>query len=337
MARTRQPSRRQMVAGLLLASAASCLLWPRGADGPRRVLAPVLAPLSHGLTVASLNVRRNLAAWWGGRIDDETARRLLEEHEPLQRQLTKYMDRQLQRQVAAYEQLLAEQQRQLAEASGWSQALRDQFSCLLVPAKVIAAEPTPYQRTRTLGSRQSGVPGDYVTTRALLTNRPTAVPGDMPAVLAATALAGQIVSSGAWTAHMRLVSDPEFRINALVLRAFDAEHPRLIEDLGPEQAEPRRRILEKDDRPVPVNLTGCRDGLVSAAVPAGHAVAAGDLVVTMGDDERLPMAIVIGRVRSVARVADNPRHVTLRIEPEARLQTLQHVYIVLPRTREAAP
>lgn len=336
MARDHTPSRRQVLAGLLVASALSCVLRPHGVEGPRELLAPVLSPVGRVLTLVSLSVRRNATTRSGGPMDDEAARQWLQENEALARQLAEYVAREQQRQTSAEYQYMLDQREQLEQAARWMQAMPKEFPCQLLPARVIAGAPTPFQRTRTLRPQQAGATvGDLVTTRTVLTNRSTALPGT-PAVLSATAVAGRIVSSGAWTAHMQLVTDHDFRINAFVQRVYDPKRPRMLEVGGP-GAQPRVRPLNEKDGPVPVNLSGCGDGLLSAAVSEGHGIRPGDLVLTMGEDDRLPMAIVIGRVRSSEPDAASPRHVRLRVEPETQLATLEDVYIVLPQAREAAP
>jgi hypothetical protein len=322
---------------LLVASAASCLLRPHGVEGPRELLSPVLWPVSRVLSLASLSVRRNATAAWGGPVDDETARQWLQDNEAVQRQLAQYWAKLQERQTASSWQYMLSQQGQLEQAERWMRAMPREFPCLIVPAQVVAGSATPYQRTRALRVRQAGAAvGDYVTTRTVMTNRSTALPG-MPAVLSASAVVGQIVSSGAWTAHLQLVTDPDFHLYGFVQRVFDPRHPRPIEVMDANSGPPRRRSLSEKDGPVSVYLTGCGDGLVSRPLSEGHAIAPGDLVLTMGEDGRLPMAIVIGRVRAVEPVPDSARHVRLKIEPDAQLATLEDVYIVLPQTREVAP
>ncbi len=332
MARTWTPSKRQMLIGLLLASAASSLLWPHGwGDLPRNWLKPLLGPVEASLSIMSLNVKRNAIIWWSGEIDDDTASQWLEKNPALQRQLSRYVDRQLTNQVVDYEQKIAELQRQRDQIAGWAGGLRE-FPCLLLPAKVIAAEPTPYQRLRTLHPRNgSASPGDYVTTRGLMTERATALPGT-PAVLAASSMVGRIISSGAWTAQLQLVTDSDFRINAFVLRMVDAAQPRYIIDTVANQA----KLLKPGDPAILVNLRGCGDGLISAEVPAAHNILPGDQVITTGDDGRLPKRILIGRVRLVEPVAQAPQHVLLHVEPGAQLDMLEDVYIVLPQAREGS-
>jgi hypothetical protein len=323
-----------MLMGLLFASAVSCVFLPHGVQGPRELLAPLLAPVGRVLSVLSLNVRRNASA--GAPLDDETARQFLQDNEALQRQLTQYLVSQNERQAASSHQFWLQEKTRLEQADAWTRAMPREFPCMILPARVVAGPATPYQRTRTLQMKRSSVSvGDFVTTRAILINRSTALPGT-PAVLSSSAVVGRIIESGAWTAHLQLVTDQNFQLKAFVQRVFDPKHPRQIEDIGPGTGQPRSRPLREDDGPVPVNLTGCGDGLISAAVSEGHAIAPGDLVLTMGEDGRLPMAVVVGRVRSCEPVGNSSRHVRLRVEPEAKLDTLENVYIVLPQAREAA-
>jgi cell shape-determining protein MreC len=164
-----------------------------------------------------------------------------------------------------------------------------------------------------------------------LTNHPTAIPVQQ-AVLAGACLAGEIVSSGAWTAHLRLVTDPDFKINAFVYRLYDPGRPRTIEaeELHDGKPVPISRSLRPDDPAVPVNLAGDLTGLISAEVPARHGIRPGDHVRTMGDDIRLPVGVFIGYVLEVTPSAANPKHVRLRVAPALDLQSLRDVYVVVP-------
>jgi hypothetical protein len=335
---TRNLNRSHLLTGLVMLSIVSCLVWPRGFAWPRELLAPVLAPLSDALTYASTSIKGNLRGLTGGAADDETARRMLEEDEPLRQRLSNYVDQTLQRQVLSYEAQLADQQRRLDEMGQWRKYLPPGFPCKLLAAKVIGQGPTPFQREELL-VRKNRLPGgatwaskgDFVTMATILTDRPTAIPGEL-AVLSGSAVVGQIVTSGAWTAHLQLITDPDFKIKAFVYRQYDAAHPRTIEaeEMNDGKSVPTPRSLRPTDPPVPVNLAGNLTGLISAEVPAQHGIRPGDHVRTMGDDVRLPVGVFIGYVRAVTPSPANPKHVRLEVAPASDLQSLRDVYIVVP-------
>jgi len=331
MARARTLTRSHLLKGLVALSVLSCFTSPRGADRPRQLLAPLLAPIGQAGTYVSDAVGRNLNDLLAGDCDDQTARDLLADPR-LRRRLHEAMVQKLQRQVAAYERLVAQQRLQLAELTAARQALGEDFPCKLVPATVIAADAGPYGRARLVRIARRPPPGSAVTTRDVLTNRPTAIP-EAVAALSGSALVGRVDSSGAWTAHVQLISDPDYRTRGLVSRLLYPGRPRQI--TAEQQTSDGRtlfvqRPLAADDPAIPVNLVGNGTGMTSAALPAHHGVEPGDLVVTAGDDDRLPMSIVIGAVETVEPLTDNPKHVRVTVAPAVDLDALRRVYVVLP-------
>ena len=304
-------SKGRALKGLLVLSAISCLLRKQGFDWPRELLAPVLAPLSHAGTYAAGSVQHNVQNLVDGGIDAETARRLTEENQALRRQAIVYQNR------------LAEQAGRLAEMGRWRRELENDFPCMLIPATVIGRGPMSFQHSRLLRPRRRVSSGQFATTRTLMTNWPVAIRGKR-AALGASALVGQIVSSGAWTAHLQLVTDPDFKIQAFVQRLYDPQRPRTI------LQDNVSRPLAENDRPIPVNLAGNVAGMITAEVPARHGIAEGDVVRTMGDDSRLPIGVLIGTVAGVEPVPNNPKHVRLKVAPSAQLESLRDVYVVIP-------
>ena len=335
MGRIPRASRPRVLKGLLVLSAVSCLLRPEGFGWPRETLAPLLAPLSHACTHVAASVKRNVRDLLGREIDERTAQQLLADSPALRRQLMRYVDQARHRQVLFLTAESARLRRRLAEIGRWRHALDDDFPCMLIPATVVGYGPTPYQRSRLLRTRGRAAPGQLVASPTLLTDRPTAILGRR-AVLSASGLAGQIVASGAWTAHMQLVTDPDFKIRAMVKRVIDPGHPRTItvyRDHDGRQV-PVTRELTAEDEQVPVNLAGCITAMVTAELPARHGIAEGDIVRTAGDDTRLPTGVLIGTVTRVRPVPDKAKHVTLEVTPAARLGTLRNVIIVVPQVRE---
>ncbi len=340
----RRVSKRHVLAGVLILSVVSCLARPRGFGWPRELLAPVLAPLSYTGTYVAAGVRRNVHEWAAGEMDEETARRLLAEHPSLRRELLDRVDGRLRQQLHRYEWLLARKDERVARLAGMT-GFRGHFPCMLIPATVIAHSPMPYEAGRLVWPGRRVSEGNLVTTRELLTYRPTAVP-DNRAVLSNTSLVGQIVSSGAWTAHLQLITDPDFQVRAWVERVYDkSKDPadqriiEVIETVGGKLVPARRPLRQRDELWIPVNLRGQGTGrLTTEPLPRRHGIAVGDLVLTTGTgvdpdhgDSRLPEGVMIGRVAEVLPVSDNPQHVRLSIEPEADLEALHEVYIVEPQ------
>ncbi|MFW6154084.1 MAG: rod shape-determining protein MreC [Planctomycetota bacterium] len=326
---------RHVLQGLLVLSVVSCFALPRGLDRPRELFAPLLAPMSHSGIYVCDAIGRNINDLLHDDCDEQAVRAILRANAPLRDHLLGEIDRSLLRRLEACEQLIAAQQKQLDAVSRAREALGGAFPCKLIPGKVIGEGATPWDREALLRTSSRPTPGAPVTTRALLINRPTAVPEGI-AALSESALVGRIVSSGAWTAHLQLITDPDFSARGLIVRLIYPDRERLI---TVEQRDGSRtllvqRPLRMGDAPIPVSLFGDGRGLVTAAVPARHAIEPGDWVITSDRDGWLPMSVRIGTVRAVEPLTDNPKHVALRIEPEANLDALRRVTIVQPLARE---
>lgn len=310
-----------MLTALLGLSAVSCFVFPRGFDRPRQWLAPVLAPLSHSGAYVASTVRRNLAS------DDA-----------LRRAAADQVDAALRRQVIAYERAILEYRSVLGEVAAARDALGESFPCMLLPATVIGGAAGPYDDSRLLRTEGRAGRGQYVTTLELLTGRPTAVP-EQVAALSGAAVVGRVVASGAWTAQLQLLTDRGYRMRAYVWRQVYEGRDRRILIAEPDPVSGatvlRERSLKATDPVVPVNLTGVGDGLLSAEVPVGHAIEPGDVVVTMGDDGRLPMQVTVGYVDRVETPPDSPKHVRLHVAPATDLDALRRVSIVVPLARRA--
>lgn len=315
-------------------SVVSCLIWPRGLTWPRELFAPLLAPLSHATLYATDAVRLNVRDMLGKPMDEAVVRSLLEENPALRDQLSAYLDDELQRQADGMGLWLGELRRQLADLGRWRRAFADDFPCMLYPARVIGAVAEPYSRARLVRPEHRAGPGQFVTTRAVVTNRPTAVLGRR-AVLASGALVGQVVASGAWTAHVQLVTDPDFTLRAEVVRVVYPDRPRTIRKTTAVEGKLIDVPLTADAETVPVSLLGRGDGMASEAVPVRHAIEPGDLVYTTGDELGMPSYVFVGTVTDLQPVANNPKHVRLSIAPGADLESLRDVYIVAPMLTEA--
>jgi hypothetical protein len=294
----------------------------------------VLAPISHAGTYTSASVGRNVREMIGRPIDRESVREILRANPELRREMHQHIDDAMRERMAAYEMQIAGQREQLTALGQWREEFDRDFPCMLMPATVISrGSATPYERSRLLRMRKRTEIDQFVTTRELLTYRPTAPLGE-PAVLSGTAVVGRIRRPGAWTAQLQLITDADFLMQAFVHRTVTPHGNRQVTIAGP-GGVPESRPLRWDDPWVPVDLRGRGDCMATDAVPARHGIEIGDYVLTRGDDRRLPIGVVIGKVAKVHPVPDSPKHVTLEVAPSADLEHLRDVYIVVPRPPEA--
>jgi len=212
--------------------------------------------------------------------------------------------------------------------------------CELVPARVVGTGGLPYTRSRILHtpSRDDIIPGEPVATRLLLTDLSKALPCQpehLFAVVTGSALVGRIVSAGAYTARLQLLSDRDFQMAGRIRRVIDPSRPRMV--TVTEGAAAEVTLTPENNRQIEVIARGDgADGLIVEHVKAYHNVRPGDLLVTSGDDRVLPTEINVGQVTEVRPEAKEPHRVTLRVRPHADLGTLRDVFIVVP-LGDAAP
>jgi len=316
-----------VVAILLVASAALYLLGPGVAGRLRGLAEVVLVPLGDpgmGVT-AAFNSR-----WGGVRINGgevvspERIRNLIRQNQVLRSQLEA---------LDAKYRALEQQRRELDELyDRWSG-----FECALIPARVVADEPLPFGSSRILnkGARSGVHPGAAVTTRRLLTDRSKALPPGL-AVVTSTALVGRIVTSGAFTSRVQLVTDRGFRMHARVRRIVDEAHPRKV------MRKDRTSLVTLTEQLAAAELIDVElrgdgaGGLIAEDVDEGHKIRPGDWLVTVREDPLLQIQIRIGTIRDVQLEPSNPHFVTLRGEPFMDLDALRSVYIVVPLADRAA-
>lgn len=327
-------TKRNLITALLVLSAGSCLLLPRGLAWPRNLLGAVLAPLNYGGTYAAMNLSENARLLMTGQVSGERAREILRNNPGLRDQLAGALGEDLRRQVAASEQMIVQQRRRISELAGWRMVMDESgFPCLLVPAAVLAGDLTPYHHLRMVQTDRPVAPDAAVTTVAVATGAETALfPG--LAALSRSALVGRVIEAGPWIARLRTVLDAEFRIEAVVAR--DPNNPREIQvdEFDTEQGRLIRAVrpLRASDRPITVSLEGRGlDTMTTKPVPAHHGILAGDEVFTAPQDSSLPFGLLIGRVVEVLPEPDDSNHVTLVVAPAAELNDLREVYIVLPK------
>jgi cell shape-determining protein MreC len=210
----------------------------------------------------------------------------------------------------------------------------DGFECELIAARVVAADSLGYGKGRLVDQgRRSGVAvGDVVTTRQLLTDRTKALPEGLVAITS-SALVGRVLSSGAFTARLQLLTDRGYILHAHLLRQIHEAPPRqiMVSDGGAAQLQP---LSPENNLPIDVLARGDGDGgLVIRDVRADHNILPGDWLVTRHTDPELPVQIRVGEVVSADTQDENPHFVTVHVRPWADLATLQEVYLLIPRGR----
>ena len=315
-------SKRHWIAALLALSVISCLLEPQRLQWPRSLFSPVLAPLSHVGTAMASRMGNNLRGMVGGPASQADVDRVQSENKALRNR------------GDSFAMEIIALRKQLAEVGGWRDYFKSQnFSCQIIPATVIGGDATAYHKSWLLRPSGKTAPGALVTSRGLMVDQPTGLPTPV-AVLSSTAVAGRIIESGAWTARMQTILDSDFSTDACVVRIIDDSRPRYVEvdEMVKGLKVPQARQLRPEDPLIPISIRGQgTDRMISAEVPAQHAIVAGDWVVTARNMGLLPANILIGRVTRLLPVAKNPNYVRLEVAPEVSIDSLRDVYIVMPQ------
>lgn len=200
-----------------------------------------------------------------------------------------------------------------------------EFPWELVPARVVGADSLTYGQTRVvkIAGTNAGAGSRRVLT--VLTDRSTALPPGW-ATVTASALVGEVIESGTFTARIRLVADRGFSTDAMIRRVIDGRTITVTK--GPAAMT---KLTAQTDAPIPVTVRGDGGGgLIVEDVKADHNVKPGDSVVTWRDSVFLPAEVPIGRVSSVVDQPDKPGFVTVHAAPLANLNALREVYIVVP-------
>ncbi|MFP6764342.1 MAG: rod shape-determining protein MreC, partial [Planctomycetaceae bacterium] len=124
------------------------------------------------------------------------------------------------------------------------------------------------------------------------------------AVFAGRCIVGRVARAGRWTSSLQLISDPQFRAKAIVLRQNSGAFSRevLIEGVG---------------------NGNCR--LVS--VPSTELIEVDSLVYAVPGDRGIEVPMLFGRVTS-ANLAPGSLHWQITVTPEIDVAALRHVEIV---------
>jgi len=288
----------------------------------RNLVQPVLSPLGDAGMYLTVAIRKNLAGRAGGDTSPEAVARLRGERDQLLG-IAAYWMHESDKRKGQLDELL-KFQRSYGPASA--------LPCELIPARVVGEPSLPYARTRSLnvGVADGAGAGQVV----LAHDRSKALPSDL-AVVTASALVGRISGAGAFSAQLRLVTDPEFKTPALIRRIVDPNNPREI--YVTEGAASLQLLNESNNLPIEVQAVGNgRGGLAVADVWRYHSVLPGDLLVTR-EDRFLPLEVRIGRVSEVRNDPDHANWVIVTVQPELDPAKLRNVFIVVPLAGGPAP
>jgi len=323
-------TKQRLLAILICASVAMTALGPSVSGEVRTWFHWALAPLGDAGLYVTTTVKGHVGR--GTRISEEDLLALRRERDALEGAVIE-----LRRQRDAL-------RRWYADISTIYRSIPpEDFKCELIPARVVGRESLPYVASGMLnaGSVRGVEEGAMVTTRNVLTDRAKALaPRPFSALattsgtgrLATTCLVGRVEKTWAFGATLRLITDRGFEINALIYRIIDDEHPRMIRVLEPARAR-EERLTDANNAGVPAFARGDGGRLV-AQVPANHNVQPGDMLATKRD-EFLPGGVVIGAIEKVVPDADHPGFQIVYVEPRSDLETLRHVYVVVPTWPES--
>ena len=317
-----RPSKGTIFAILLIASLLSTVLGARAATAMRRPAQAVLAPFGEAGIYISTSAKLAVDDLLAETIPQDQARRLQAENQQLRGEVQGLMAK------------LDEHYGQLAAIQGMKDVRFDPVKgpiCELIPARVIAADATPYGQTLLLsaGGAESGQP---VITRKIVTDRAVPLPSNLRAVVqqrlqevTSSVLVGRLLETGPFSARLQLVTDRGFRIRAAVQRQYNPTVPREIVN------GPKRELLGRSSKPIPVDAAG--DGTAFMVVEHAKAednIQAGDWLVTCSDEPLLPVQIPIGMVTEVKANHKQAGFVSLKIRPMAEPELLRSVMVVAP-------
>jgi len=323
----RKPTKRMVLAGLVILSAALAVLPSKYSRVPCRALGPFLVLLGEpGVHVGGL-LRDRAEELVGGSDPGRDA------------ELTAFL--------TAVKAQIEDQQRRIERLQNWRSRLdaRD-FPCRLIPAGVVGAEALPLHDRRLLdaGATSGVASGDLVTTRRLLHRMSVALPEHLT-VLGRNYVVGRIIEPAAYTATLQLVTDPEFKVAGNLWRIVAPGERRSLYVDSPEGGRVRAEFAH-DGRPgpypvgppIPVFAHGDGRGIVLEQVIAQHGVRPGDILTTRQSPKLLlAHGAPIGRVTHTRRDPKHAHCLTVFVEPLANLENLREVYVVMPITRVGRP
>ena len=317
----REPSRKTVLAVLVLVSLVLMALPARCSRRICYVVQPMLAPLGEAGMRLTTHVR--------SRVNELTGRARPGD------------DAEVVAFMTAVRQHIESQHETIARLRKWRSTLGE-FPCKLIDAVVVGAEGLALRDRRLLDAgRARGVaPGDLVTTRRLLHEFVVALPLHLT-VLGRNYVVGRIIDSGAHTATLQLVTDPEFEMQANLWRIVQPGGQRVIYVDPPGGGRVKRKYAHDGrpgpypvGRPIPVLVQGDGRQIVLRDVPAKHEILPGDIL-TSSQSTRLllPFGLTVGRVRRSEPDRKHAHAVSVFVEPLADLELIRHVYVVMPLER----
>ena len=314
-------TKRRTLAALVALAMAFALL-PQGASNwLRSGISPLLTPLGDPGMYLALAFRSHLGYLKSGKVVPQASPE----------------DVSYYKGMAAYWKLQAEQQRSsLQTLLGFSELFgpsRD-LPADLVPARVVGEDALPYGATALVNAgERSGVGQGQLV---VLHDRSKAIQGSRLAVVTASMLVGEVVESSAFTARVRLVSDRAFKTSAHVFRVIEPRKPRTVM-ITSGSAASRQTLTAANNNLLPVEARGDGQGrLIVESAKAYDNILPGDLLITSGQSQLLPVGIRIGTVTAVEDDAEHPQRVRLTVVPEVDLQALRDVLIVVPLAESKA-
>lgn len=297
----RRTTRRRIFAALLLCSVVGLLL-PTSVTGRLMNLFQVLVPLQ---TAANRGAEA-MGTAIGGSDEPELS--------PAELEQVVAQNEALRHTVASLQLALDE----LEEANWELAGIRDRgMPGKLIPGQVVAPDVLAWRESQLI---DAGTLQGVRRNAAVISNHFAISLGtdegvrSGQAVLAAEVFVGTVEVAGTHTARVKLVSDPTTRMAVLIARdqgetflPLDAEF--WLVGTG----EGHARIEDVDHR----------------YVNRGQ-IEVGDWVLTVHGDERLPISMVVGTIRSVTPDRDNPLLYILDVKPAIDADRLRRVYVVDP-------
>lgn len=281
-----------VVAAVISAIVLVCGRLTGGVSGVLQVLVPVQHAMSSLVSAGGSDA--------AGHRNDEIGR--------LSSRLREYEHR-----VASMGARITELQERNAELSGIRR--RGLAGGRLIHARVVASDSLPWRESRLLdeGTLAGVRPGDRVVTDLFVAAGESEGVTDGMSILGGETLLGEVTDASTHTARVLLLTDP-------------ASRSRLVRigRLGPEglsfcSSEFLLRGLGKGR----MQISGVNHRFVEQ-----QEIKVGDIVLSSDADDRLPVQVVIGRIKAIFADDSNAVLFNVWVEPEADLMKLKRVFVV---------
>lgn len=256
----------------------------------------VLVPVQHALS-SLISAGGSDAAGHGG---DEVGR--------LRRRLREYEHR-----VASMGARITELQERNTELSGIRR--RGFASGRLIHARIVASDSLPWRESRLLdeGTLAGVRPGDRVITDLFVAAGESEGVVDGMSILAGETLLGEITDASTHTARVLLLTDPASRSRLVRIGRLGSDGVTFC------SADFILRGLGKGR----MKISG-----VSHRFVERQEIEVGDIVLTSDADDRLPLQVVVGRIKAIFADDNNAVLFNLWVEPAVDLMKLKRVFVV---------